>query len=52
MARLFFLFTLVPVLELWLLIEIGSRVGAIPTVAVVIATGMVGAWLARREGLR
>jgi len=51
-ARLFLLFTLVPVIELWLLIEIGSRVGAIPTIAVVMVTGMVGAWLARREGLR
>jgi UPF0716 protein FxsA len=51
-ARLFLLFTLVPVIELWLLIEIGSRVGAIPTIAVVVITGMLGAWLARREGLR
>ena len=52
MARLFLLFTLVPVLELGLLIEIGSRVGALPTIAVVVATGVLGAWLARREGLR
>ncbi len=52
MARLFLLFTLVPVLELWLLIEIGSRIGAPATLAAVVATGVLGAWLARREGLR
>jgi UPF0716 protein FxsA len=51
-ARLFLLFTLVPILELWLLIEIGSRVGAVPTVVLVFATGIAGAALARREGLR
>ncbi len=52
MAKLFLLFTLVPIVELWLLIEIGSAIGAIPTIAVVLITGGLGAWLARREGVR
>jgi UPF0716 protein FxsA len=51
-ARLFLLFTLLPIAELWLLIEVGSRVGTVPTVALVFVTGIAGAALARREGLR
>lgn len=50
--RILLLFTLVPLLELALLIWIGSRVGTLPTVALVLVTGVVGAWLARREGSR
>ncbi len=50
--RLLLLFTAVPLIELALLVEIGQRVGLAATVALVIATGVLGAWLARREGLR
>ena len=48
--RLLLFFTLVPVLELALLIEIGQHLGVLPTVALVLATGTLGAALARREG--
>lgn len=51
-VRLFLLFTLVPLVELWLLIRVGGRIGAPATLGIVILTGMVGAALARREGLR
>jgi UPF0716 protein FxsA len=50
--RLILLFTLLPLAELSLLLRIGEWLGAAPTVGLVIATGVVGAWLARREGLR
>lgn len=49
---LFLLFIVLPVVELALLIRIGARVGALPTLALVIGTGMLGAALARRQGLR
>lgn len=49
---LFVLFTVVPVVELWLLITIGRSVGALPTVLLVVVTGVVGASLARHEGTR
>jgi UPF0716 protein FxsA len=48
--RLLLLFTIVPVCELALLIEVGQRLGVIPTVALVLGTGVLGAALARREG--
>lgn len=52
LGRLLLLFTVVPIVELMLLIEIGEGIGLGPTVALVLATGMAGAWLARREGIR
>jgi UPF0716 protein FxsA len=51
-ARLFLLFTIVPALELYLLIAIGERIGAPSTIAMLIATGVLGAGLARAEGTR
>lgn len=52
LLRLFLLFTLVPLVELALLIRIGGLIGLGPTLGVVLVTGAAGAWLARREGLR
>jgi len=51
MARLLALFILVPVAEFFLLIEIGERIGVPATLALVVATGALGAYLARRQGL-
>ena len=52
LLRLFLLFTLVPVVELALLIRVGGLLGLGPTLLLVLGTGAAGAWLARREGLR
>lgn len=49
--KLFLLFTLVPALELYLLINLGSVIGGFNTFMLVIATGFFGAWLARMEGM-
>jgi UPF0716 protein FxsA len=51
-ARLVILFVVVPLIELALLIRVGQWLGLLPTVAIVLVTGLVGAALARREGLR
>ncbi|SEL48469.1 UPF0716 protein FxsA [Stigmatella aurantiaca] len=42
----------VPFLELYLLVGIGRHLGLLPTLALVVAMGLIGASLARREGLR
>ena len=52
LGRLAFLFVVIPVLELVLLIELGRYIGPLPTIGIVVLTGMTGAWLARTEGLR
>lgn len=49
---LFLLFVGVPLCELWLLLQVGEKLGALPTLALVIGTGIIGANLARREGMR
>jgi UPF0716 protein FxsA len=45
------LFVVLPALELALLIEVGSRIGTGATLALIVTTGIVGAALAKREGL-
>jgi UPF0716 protein FxsA len=52
LARLFLLFTIVPMAELYLLIKIGSTLGAFNTILLIVITGILGALLARLEGLR
>ncbi|WP_188196309.1 FxsA family protein [Nonomuraea sp. SYSU D8015] len=49
---LFLAFLVVPVLEIWLLIQVGSVIGGPATVAVLIADSLLGAWIVRREGRR
>lgn len=51
LLRLFLLFTLVPILELALLIEVGQRIGTGATVLLVIFTGFLGAFLTRTQGV-
>ena len=51
-ARLLILFTVVPLVELALLIKLGDAIGLWPTITIVIATGVLGATLARSQGTR
>lgn len=50
-ARLLVLFILIPLVELFLLIEIGRQIGTLSTLAIIVCTGVLGAFLARRQGL-
>ncbi len=50
-ARLLLLMTVVPALELYLLIHIGGLLGPAQTVLLIIVTGAAGAALAKREGI-
>jgi UPF0716 protein FxsA len=51
-GRLFLLFTVVPLVELYLLIAVGRVLGPMATIGLVLVTGAVGAWFARLEGAR
>lgn len=46
------LFILVPAIELWGLIQVGKVIGGWTTVALVIFTSVLGAWLAKQQGLQ
>ncbi|UTF49857.1 membrane protein FxsA [Desulfomicrobium sp. ZS1] len=50
-GKLFLLFVLVPVAEIYLLVTVGGAIGALPTVALVILTALAGAHLARMQGM-
>lgn len=50
LARLFLLFLIVPVIEIYLLLKVGSLIGAVPTVAILLAISFLGAWLVRHQG--
>jgi UPF0716 protein FxsA len=47
---LFLLFTVVPLLETWLLIEVGRVIGGAQTVLWLFVMGVAGAWLGKRAG--
>jgi UPF0716 protein FxsA len=51
MGRLLLLFIIVPAVELALLVEVGGRIGTLATLGLIVATGVVGAALARSQGL-
>ena len=42
---------LIPVIEIYLLIKIGSEIGAIITILLIFATAIVGIYYAKYEGL-
>ncbi len=50
--RLLLLFTAVPLIELALLVFIDRYIGLAATLGLVVATAMIGAWLAKSQGLR
>lgn len=52
LGKLLLLFTIVPTVELYLLIQIGKQIGGLATVGLVVGMGLLGATLARAEGLR
>ena len=51
MYALFFLIIGFPVIEIYLLIEIGGIIGAINTILLIIFTAFTGIFFAKREGL-
>ncbi len=48
---IYLLFIIIPAVELVLLIEVGKRIGTMPTLGLIVATGVIGATLARHQGL-
>jgi UPF0716 protein FxsA len=52
MPLILFLLIAIPILEVFLLLQVGNLIGLFPTVAGIVLTGVVGAALAKREGLK
>jgi UPF0716 protein FxsA len=52
LGRLILLIAIVPLAELFILIKIGSHIGGLNTILLVLMTAMLGVLLARLQGLR
>ena len=52
MLKLILAFTIIPIVEIYLLIEIGSIFGVLTAITLVILTGFLGAFMARMQGLQ
>ena len=48
--RLILIFIIVPIMEILLLIEIGSRIGTLNTIFIIVLTGILGASMMRHQG--
>ena len=51
LGYLILLFTLIPLIELAILIKIGQHMGVAYTIGIVLLTGVAGAYLAKMQGL-
>jgi UPF0716 protein FxsA len=52
MRLLLSLFILLPLIELYVLIEVGSHIGGAVTILLCLGTAALGGWLVRAQGLR
>ena len=46
------LFLVVPLIEIYLIVQVGASLGVLPTIALLIVISVVGGWLVKREGCR
>ncbi|MCF6235697.1 MAG: FxsA family protein [Gammaproteobacteria bacterium] len=51
MKVLFLLFLIIPIIEIYLLIQVGSIIGAFYTILLIVLTAIVGAFLLRIQGI-
>ncbi|MBN8432177.1 membrane protein FxsA [Microbulbifer salipaludis] len=51
MRPLLLLFIVMPILEMWVLITVGEKIGALPTIGLVLLTAVVGLALLKRQGV-
>jgi len=49
-SKLLILFVIVPVTELYILIEVGKKIGSLTTIGIIILTGIIGAYLIKGQG--
>ena len=50
MNSVLLLIILIPLIEIYLFIKIGSQIGAITTITLILLTALLGVWYARYEG--
>ena len=48
--RLLFLLTFIPIAEIYFLLQLGQKIGGTNTFLIILSTGILGAWLMRKQG--
>lgn len=51
LALIALLFIVVPLVELYVIVQVGQEIGVLNTIGLMIVISVVGAWLARHEGV-
>jgi UPF0716 protein FxsA len=51
-ALLLLLFLVMPLVELYVILQVGSEIGVLPTIGLLLLASFLGAWLVRREGAK
>ncbi|MDA1027838.1 MAG: FxsA family protein [Bacteroidetes bacterium] len=51
MPWLFLLFVALPAIEIYLLIQLGQLIGGLQTFGLILATGLIGSYLAKKQGI-
>jgi UPF0716 protein FxsA len=46
------LFLIVPIVEIYVIVQVGQLIGALPTIALLLIESAIGAWIVKREGRR
>ena len=50
--KLFLVFTLIPIVEIYLLMEVAGALGSLNAILLVLGTGFLGAYFARMQGMQ
>jgi len=50
LGLLFALFVAMPIVEIYVILQVGQAIGVLPTVALLVVDSLVGAWLMRSQG--
>ncbi len=48
---LFLLFLVVPIAELYVIVQVAGGIGVLPTIVLLIAVSVAGAWLVKWQGI-
>ena len=51
-AVLVLLFLVMPLVELYVIIQVGAAIGVLPTIGLLLLDSILGAWLVKREGAK
>ena len=48
---IFFLFIIIPIIEISIFINVGSKIGALNTISIILLTAIIGIFFIRRKGI-